>query len=110
MVPLDLLVCLFFKRNKQILQIFTAAHLGRQLLHGPENATKKWLVHATNKSRPRCPYFALSEANSDDHQAAIEGWKNRKDQLHKQRQSVSEINDEADKVNLLSLSKQKSEK
>jgi hypothetical protein len=48
---------------------------------------------------------------SDDHRIAIEGWKARKDQLHKQQQSVMEINDEAEKVNLLaSLSKQKHEK
>jgi len=44
-----------------------------------------------------------------DHRAAIEGWKARKNQLYKQQQSVTEANDEAEKVNLLSLSKQKSE-
>lgn len=44
---------------------------------------------------------------SDDHRAAIEGWKARKGQLHKQQQSVTEVNDEVDKVSLLSLSKQK---
>lgn len=44
---------------------------------------------------------------SDDHRAAIEGWKARKDQLHRQQQSVTEVNDKAEKVNLLSLSKQK---
>jgi hypothetical protein len=44
----------------------------------------------------------------NDHQAAIEGWKSRKDQLHRQQKSVTEVNDEAEKVNLLSLSKQKS--
>jgi len=48
----------------------------------------------------------LSEI-TDDHRAAIEGWKARKDQLHKQQQSVMDVNDEAEKVNLLSLSKQK---
>ena len=47
---------------------------------------------------------------SDDHQAAIEGWKARKDQLYRQQQSVTEVNDEAEKVNLLSLSKKKGEK
>lgn len=47
---------------------------------------------------------------SDDHQTAIEGWKARKGQLRKQQQSVTEVNDEAEKVNLLSLSKQKDEK
>lgn len=47
---------------------------------------------------------------TDDHRAAIEGWKARKDQLHKQQQSVIQINDEAEKVNLLSLSRQKREK
>jgi len=51
----------------------------------------------------------LSEDISDDHQAAIEGWKARKDQLHRQQQSVTEVNDEAEKVNLLSLSKKKGE-
>jgi len=40
-----------------------------------------------------------------DHRLAIEGWKARKDQLHKQQKSVTDINDEAEKVNLLSLSK-----
>lgn len=49
----------------------------------------------------------MSADITDDHRAAIEGWKSRKDQLHKQQQSVVDINDEAEKVNLLSLSKQK---
>ena len=44
---------------------------------------------------------------SDDHLAAIEGWKARKEQLHRQKDSVDKINDEAEKVNLLSISKQK---
>lgn len=52
-------------------------------------------------------HSALSDDITDDHRAAIEGWKTRKDQLHKQQQSVMDINDEAEKVNLLSLSKQK---
>ncbi|HEY3094964.1 MAG TPA: hypothetical protein VGJ42_04310 [Nitrososphaera sp.] len=52
----------------------------------------------------------MSEDISDDHRIAIEGWKARKDQLHKQRQSVMEVNDEAEKVNLLSFSKQRGEK
>jgi hypothetical protein len=39
---------------------------------------------------------------SDDHLLAIQGWKARKDQLHKQQKSVSEVNREAEKVNLLS--------
>ena len=47
---------------------------------------------------------------SDDYKIAIEGWKARKDQLHKQQQSVIEVNDEAEKVNLLSFSRQKGEK
>jgi hypothetical protein len=67
------------------------------------------LVCATIKSRPTCFYFALSKDISDDHRAAIEGWKARKNQLYKQQQSVTEVNDEAEKVNLLSLSKQKGE-
>jgi hypothetical protein len=41
---------------------------------------------------------------SDDHLLAIEGWKARKDQLHKQQKSVSEVNREAEKLNLLLLS------
>lgn len=43
---------------------------------------------------------------SDDHRLAIEGWKSRKEQLYRQQKSVLEINDEAEKVNLLSLSQQ----
>lgn len=46
---------------------------------------------------------------SDDHGVAIEGWKARKEQLYKQQKSVLDVNDEAEKVNLLSLSKKKSE-
>jgi hypothetical protein len=48
----------------------------------------------------------LSEDISDDHHAAIEGWRARKYQLLRQKQSVTEVN-EAEKVNLLSLSKKK---
>ncbi|HKH89470.1 MAG TPA: hypothetical protein VKA33_01755 [Nitrososphaera sp.] len=44
---------------------------------------------------------------SDDHKVAIEGWKARKDQLLRQRESVTRINYKAEKVNLLSLLKQK---
>lgn len=40
----------------------------------------------------------------------VAGWKSRKDQLHKQQQSVSEVNDKAEKRNLLSFSKQKGKK
>jgi hypothetical protein len=54
-------------------------------------------------------HFALPKDISDDHRAAIEGWKARKNQLYKQQQSATEANDEAEKVNLLSLSKQKGE-
>jgi hypothetical protein len=67
-------------------------------------------VPVTIKSRPAFFHPALSEDISDDYRIAIEGWKARKDQLHKQQQSVTEVNDEAEKVNLLSLSKQKGEK
>lgn len=56
------------------------------------------------------PTLPEEEMISDDHRIAIEGWKARKDQLHKQQLSVMEINDEAEKVNLLSLSKQKGAK
>lgn len=62
---------------------------------------------ATIKSRSGCLDAALSEDIPDDHRNAMEGWKSRKDQLHRQKQSVTEVNDEAEKVNLLSLSKQK---
>jgi hypothetical protein len=61
----------------------------------------------TIKSRPACFHPALPEEISDDHRIAIEGWKTRKDQLHKQQQSVMEVNNGAEKVNLLSLSKKK---
>jgi len=67
-------------------------------------------VPVTIKSRPAWFDPALSEDISDDHRIAIEGWKARKDQLHKQRQSVMEVNDEAEKVNLLSFSRQRGEK
>jgi hypothetical protein len=38
------------------------------------------------------------------------GWKTRKEQLHRQQESVYRANDEAEKVSLLSLSKKKEEK
>ncbi|AIC15057.1 hypothetical protein [Nitrososphaera viennensis] len=44
---------------------------------------------------------------SDDHRAAMAGWKARKEQLHRQQESVYKANDEAEKVNLISLSKKK---
>lgn len=47
---------------------------------------------------------------SSDHQAAIDGWKVRKDQLHRQQASAQESIDESYKVNLLSISKRKGEK
>jgi hypothetical protein len=56
------------------------------------------------------PDFIVSNdiALSDDFHLAIEGRKMRKGQLYKQQQSVTEINEEAEKLNLLSsLSKQK---
>jgi hypothetical protein len=66
------------------------------------------LAPATIISRRALSDSALSEGSiSDDHQTAMEGWKARKEQLYKQQQSVTEINDEAEKVNLLSLSKKK---
>jgi hypothetical protein len=46
---------------------------------------------------------------SDDHRAAMAGWKARKEQLHRQQESVFKANDEAEKVNLVSLSKKKRE-
>lgn len=49
----------------------------------------------------------MAEEVSDEHRAAIEGWKARKEQLHRQQNSVWKANDEAEKVDLLSLSKKK---
>jgi hypothetical protein len=46
---------------------------------------------------------------SDDHRTAMAGWKARKEQLHRQQESVYKVNDEAEKVNLISLSKKKEE-
>lgn len=52
------------------------------------------------------PDPTLSEDSPlSDHRLAIERWKARKDQLHRQQESVTEVNDEAEKVDLLSLSK-----
>ena len=57
-------------------------------------------------SRLGCLDLAVAdEILSDEHRIAIQGWKARKDQLHKQQKSVTDVNDEAEKVNLLSLSK-----
>jgi hypothetical protein len=71
---------------------------------------KKRLMHVILYiSRQECLDTALSdEPLSDEHRLAIQGWKARKDQLHKQQKSVTDVNDEAEKVNLLSLSKRKS--
>ncbi|HEX9677746.1 hypothetical protein [Nitrososphaera sp.] len=44
---------------------------------------------------------------SDDHLTAIAGWKSRKEQLHKQQESVMQANDEAEKVDLVYLTKKK---
>ncbi|HWS20428.1 MAG TPA: hypothetical protein VN239_07040 [Nitrososphaera sp.] len=44
---------------------------------------------------------------SDDYKIAIEGWKARKGQLLRQRESVTRINYKAEKVDILSLLKQK---
>ena len=66
------------------------------------------MIPATIISRRGFFHSALPEGSiTDDHQTAIEGWKARKEQLYKQQQSVTEVNDEAEKVNLLSLSKKK---
>jgi hypothetical protein len=43
---------------------------------------------------------------SEDYKIAIEGWKARKDQLLKQRESVTRINNKAEELNLVSLLKQ----
>jgi hypothetical protein len=73
-----------------------------------KNTTKKgWYLQRLKAGPARSNSDLSAEDLSDDHRAAIEGWKTRKDQLHKQQQSVMDINDEAEKVNLLSLSKQK---
>lgn len=67
--------------------------------------------YATIKRQISYLSFALSSGGSasdyDYHQLAMEGWKVRKDQLHKQQKSITEVNEESEKVNLLSLSKQK---
>jgi hypothetical protein len=44
---------------------------------------------------------------SEAYKIAIEGWKARKDQLLRQQESVTRMNDKAEKVNLVSLLKQK---
>lgn len=44
---------------------------------------------------------------SDDHTTAIAGWKSRKEQLYKQQESVMKANDEAEKINIVSMSKKK---
>ncbi|HJU95415.1 MAG TPA: hypothetical protein VJ643_05225 [Nitrososphaera sp.] len=44
---------------------------------------------------------------SGEYKIAIEGWKARKDQLLRQRESVMRINYRAEKVNILSFLKQK---
>jgi hypothetical protein len=44
---------------------------------------------------------------SDGHMAAIAGWKSRKEQLHRQQESVMKANDEAEKINIVSMSKKK---
>lgn len=76
-----------------------------------DTAKKGWHIYATIKNRRACSHDALPEEEdvsvSNDHQVAIEGWKARKDQLYKQQKSVMEINDAAEKLNLLSLSKKK---
>jgi len=43
---------------------------------------------------------------SEDYKIAIEGWKARKDQLLKERESVTRINNKAEELNLVSLLKQ----
>jgi hypothetical protein len=39
----------------------------------------------------------------------MEGWKARKVQLYKQQESVMQVNEEAERVSLLSLSKRKAD-
>jgi len=39
----------------------------------------------------------------------MEGWKARKEQLNKQQESVLQLNEEAEKISLLSLSKRKAD-
>lgn len=39
----------------------------------------------------------------------MEGWKARKEQLYKQQESVLQVNEEAERVSLLSLSKRKAD-
>jgi hypothetical protein len=70
-------------------------------------------MYATIKRQNRYLNLVLSSSSSipasDDiehYRLAMEGWKIRKEQLHKQQKSIIEINEEAEKMNLLSLSKQ----
>jgi len=44
---------------------------------------------------------------SDDHQSAVEGWRVRKEQLHRQQKAVTKINEDAEKIRVLFLSKRK---
>lgn len=44
---------------------------------------------------------------SGDHTTAIAGWKSRKEQLYRQQESVLKVNNDAEKVNVISLSKKK---
>jgi hypothetical protein len=39
----------------------------------------------------------------------MEGWKARKEQLYKQQESVLQVNEEAERISLLSLSKRKAD-
>lgn len=48
-----------------------------------------------------------ADSVSGDRHAAMAGWKARKEQLYRQKESVDKVNDEAEKVNLLSLSKKR---
>lgn len=43
----------------------------------------------------------------EDHRAAMAGWKARKEQLHRQKDLADMINNDAEKVNLLEMSKKK---
>jgi len=52
--------------------------------------------------------LAEDDLTLDSYKTAIEDWKTRKDQLLKQRESVTTINSQVEKVSLLSLLRLKS--
>jgi hypothetical protein len=63
-----------------------------------------------NTKRPETRYVkSLSDRVLDSHRIAMEGWKARKEQLYKQQESVLQLNEEAERISLLQLSKRKAD-